>query len=97
MKINIDKHIETIEEVQFNMKELSSVSKEKCLDKFKQNIAQYNNIIAKLSANDNVKKTDEKAVESCTWCAKEGDETICATAETCKDAQKLLLEMAIAH
>lgn len=48
-------------------------------------------------ANDNVKKTDEKAVESCTWCAKEGDETICATAETCKDAQKLLLEMAIAH
>ena len=47
----------------FNMKELSSVSKEKCLDKFKQNIAQYNNIIANLSANDNVKKSNRKTIK----------------------------------
>lgn len=47
----------------FNMKELSSVSKEKSLDKFKQNIAQYNNIIANLSANDNVKKSNRKTIK----------------------------------
>lgn len=51
-------------------------------------------------ASENV-KTAEKSEESkpvkCTWCAKEGNETYCAEGETCSDAQRLLLEMAILH
>ena len=36
----------------FNIGELSTVSKQKCLDRFKQNIQQYNLIIDKLQQED---------------------------------------------
>ncbi len=47
----------------FNIKELASLSKEKCLDKFKQNIAQYNNIITNLPGKNIVKNSSRKIIK----------------------------------
>ena len=46
----------------FNIGELSTISKQKCLDRFKQNIAQYNTIIDKIQKEDIINKYHDRKI-----------------------------------
>lgn len=46
----------------FNKGELSTVSKQKCLDRFKQNITQYNTIIDKIQKEDIINKYHDRKI-----------------------------------